>query len=363
MKNKKRFHAIALALLFLIANVSYAWPPAKKFELTKDGVIVYPDSLFSGGTKAVRLQVISDKIMRITASADRRIPEVNSLITVYKDLKKKYTVSGVEGKVIIKTPSIIATVLTSTGAVSFTDAAGKSILMERQHNGRSITPAVYAGESSFNLSQTFLTAPGEAYYGLGQHQGDQFNYKDQQVLLFQNNTEVAVPFLLSSKNYGILWDNYSVTKMGDARNFMPLSTLKLFSKNGDEGWLTAAYNNDKNKPDEVSFTKAGSQIDYQYLGDSKKDLPADFNPQNGEVTWEGSIASGFSGMHKFRIIYAGYMKIWIDGKMLADRWRQAWNPGSALLNVSLQKDKKYAIKIQWIPDGTESYLDVKWLQP
>ncbi|MDQ6845869.1 MAG: DUF5110 domain-containing protein, partial [Bacteroidota bacterium] len=160
-----------------------------------------------------------------------------------------------------------------------------------------------------------------------------------------------------------LWDNYSITKVGDARDFMPLSKLKLFSKDGDEGWLTASYSNDKSKAEEISFTKAESKIDYQYLGDSKKNLPEDFNVQNGEITWQGSLESDFRGMHKFRIIYGGYMKIWIDGKLLADRWRQPWNPGMAILNLPFERNKKYAIKIQWIPDGTESYLDVKWLNP
>lgn len=43
---------------------------------------------------------------------------------------------------------------------------------------------------------------GEAFYGLGQYQADQYIYNGEQVFLFQNNTEVAVPFLLSSKNFG-----------------------------------------------------------------------------------------------------------------------------------------------------------------
>src|SRR6202042_15994 len=99
---------------------------------------------------------------------------------------------------------------------------------------------------------TFETSHGDALYGLGQHQDDVYNYKNRQVTLFQNNTEVAIPFLISNKNYGILWDNYSLTTVGDIRPFQPLSSLRLFSKQNQEGWLTASYFNDKNnleKPD------------------------------------------------------------------------------------------------------------------
>ncbi len=360
---KGKIYTITCLLILSMFNFCYAAPPVKKFQLIKDGVIIYPDANLSGNASMVRVLVISDKIIRISASPLLKFSDDESLITVYKDLKKTYTVTNINNTISVKTPAITATVLLSTGAVSFKDKAGKPLLMERQYNGRSITPAVFEGQQSYELSQTFETTPDDAYYGLGQHQSDQFNYKGQQVFLFQNNTEVAIPFLLSSKNYGILWDNYSVTKVGDTRDFMPLSTLKLYSKDGEEGWLTASYSNDKNKPGEISFTKAESKIDYQYLGDSKKDLPAEFNVQNGEINWEGSLKAEFTGSYKFRIIYAGYVKVWIDGKLLADRWRQPWNPEAAILNLSLEKNKKYAIKIQWIPDGGESYLDVKWLNP
>jgi alpha-D-xyloside xylohydrolase len=144
---------------------------------------------------------------------------------------------------------------------------------------------------------------------------------------------------------------------------MPLYTLKLFSKDGDEGWLTASYSNDKNNPSAIAFTKAESSINYEFLNDSKLHLPADFKVANGVVTYEGSIASDFEGVHKFRLTYGGYIKLWIDGKLLVDRWRVAWNPAIAMLNIALEKGKKYSIKIEWIPDGGESYLSLKWLNP
>ena len=83
--------------------------------------------------------------------------------------------------------------------------------------GRDIKETVYEGERSYIISQTFQTTADDAYYGLGQHQDGLINYKSYQENLFQNNTEIAVPFLISKKNYGILWDNYSITTVGDIR--------------------------------------------------------------------------------------------------------------------------------------------------
>ena len=125
---------------------------------------------------------------------------------------------------------------------------------------------------------------------------------------------------------------------------MPLSTLKLYSKEGDYGWLTASYSNDHKKTQEVAFTKAESDINYRYLNSTKDYLPKEFNIQNGAVTWEGSIASDFTGFHKFSFLYAGYTKVWMSGQLLLDRWRQAWNPGYGLININLKKGKKISYK-------------------
>ncbi len=191
-----------------------------------------------------------------------------------------------------------------------------------------LSPAVFDGEPFYRVQQAFQTSPDDAWYGLGQHQADQFNYRGRQVFLFQNNTEVAVPFLISRKNYGILWDNYSLTTVGDTRPLMPLSNLRLYSANNEQGWLTATYQNDKDDRNSKTFTRAESEINYPYLTDTKLHLPDSFAIAKGSVTWEGDIASGFTGSHVFRFTYAGYLKVFVNGEEVIDRWRQAWNPGS-----------------------------------
>ena len=161
---------------------------------------------------------------------------------------------------------------------------------EKPIAGHSFQPAVFDGKRYYNLTQTFQTTSGDAWYGLGQHQDGVLNYRGQQVTFFQNNTEVAIPFLVSSKNYGILWDNYSLTKVGDTRPLHPLSSLQLFSKNGETGWLTASYANDKQKPRDIITERAETAIDMEFLGESKIKLPKEFTAENGMVTWEGILS-------------------------------------------------------------------------
>jgi alpha-D-xyloside xylohydrolase len=222
---------------------------------------------------------------------------------------------------------------------------------------------IHEGRQLFRIKQSFETDANDAYYGLGQHQDDVWNYKGKQVQFFQNNTEVAVPFLVSVKNYGLLWDNYSLSVAGDTRPYQPISGLQLFDKDGNPGWLTAAYANDKTKPATISFERAESEIDYPWLNDTRQRLPSQFAIDKGMVTWKGSIAAQQSGLYQFKFTYGGYLKCRIDGKQLFDKWRMAWNPGTALVDLEMEAGKKYAIEIEWIPDGGESYISASCLTP
>lgn len=344
----------------LVTGCSFA---QQSYQVVADGVIVYPDPRLSGNAQAVKLQVVTDQIIRVTASPTKEFSSQQSLSVIPQSGKPEWNVRE-EGKSIILTTFFITAKLDQlTGAVSFTDKNGHPILAERPVNGRALTPAVFEGKSLYGIRQTFETAADDAFYGLGQHQEDAFNYRGKQVFLFQNNTEVAVPFVVSVKNYGILWDNYSLSKAGDIRSFQPLSSLALFDKKGVQGWLTASYSNDRSKPDVIALEKAESVIDYPYVNDSKLKLPKDFAVEKGVITWEGAVASDATGVHTLRFTSAGYLKVWVEGKLLLDKWRQAWNPGSATVPLDLQAGKKQAIKIQWIPDGGESYLTCKWLGP
>ncbi len=353
------FFLLITLLFFRSLN---AIPNNERFQLVEDGVLIFPDARFSPNIRTVKLQVVTDRILRVIASP-QEIGTSHKLVVTLNVPPAKFTTSITDSTITIKTTGISATANLFSGAFSFRDASGKQLLEERPTAGRSITPVVWEGQSLYRLQQSFELASDEAVYGLGQHQEDAFNYKNQQVILFQNNTEVAVPFMLSSKNYGILWDNGSYSKVGDTRSFIPLSSLQLFDKNNNAGWLTAVYRNDRNKPQEIAFEKAESIIDYAYLGDTKMKLPADFEIQKGSITWEGAIASPRAGTHKLRFTYAGYLKVWIDGKLLLEKWRQAWNPGAGVINLPMERDKKQRIKIEWIPDGGESYLTANWLPP
>jgi len=352
-------------LLFILMITGLFSRAQELYKKTGDGITLYPEKSLSGNAAVLNVQVITDKIIRITALPDNGPFRSESLTVLPVSPKAKTAWSISEAgndKLLLTTAVLKVTIDKRTGAISYADKNGQILLSERAVTGRQLSPVVWEGQPLYSIRQTFDMSADDAWYGLGQHQEDIYNYKGRQITLFQNNTEVAVPFLVSRKGYGLLWDNYSLTKVGDTRNYQPLSSLMLFDKEGKQGWLTATYSNDKNNPEE-DIVKAESEINYAYVNDSKLHLPADFKADKGLVNWEGSIASGVEGLHKIRLTYAGYIKVWIDGKLLFDKWRQAWNPGSGVIHFNFEKNKKYPVRIEWIPDGGESYLTVKWLPP
>jgi alpha-D-xyloside xylohydrolase len=348
-------------LCFSVFTVLSAEPPS--YVKTENGVIVFTDPIFSGTSNAVKLEVISDNIIRVIAAPGKDIAATQSLVTVFsKSPDLSWNTIPSEDSLILKTKKIAATIDLKTGAVTFRDLDGKKILSEKP-TGRSFQSAVFDGRRYYHITQGFQSTADDSWYGLGQHQDGIMNYRGQQVTFFQNNTEVAIPFLVSSKNYGILWDNYSLTTAGDVRPLHPLSSLELFSKKGDQGWLTASYANDKRHPQNIITERSEDCINMEFLGDSKIQLPEAFTPATGMVTWEGSLASNLSGLHQFHFTFGGSLRVWMDGKLMLDCWRKAWNPAPALIPIVFNKGEKVPIKIEWTPEGGGSYLSLKWQEP
>ncbi|HEX5284264.1 MAG TPA: TIM-barrel domain-containing protein [Bryocella sp.] len=97
------------------------------------------------------------------------------------------------------------------GNLIFEQADGGSLLREGEKVPRTYEPETINGEQLYGATDRFLPDGTEALYGLGQHQSGLFNYRGSTVELGQNNTDVAIPLLLSTKGYGVLWNTASLT--------------------------------------------------------------------------------------------------------------------------------------------------------
>jgi len=97
------------------------------------------------------------------------------------------------------------------GSVQFRTAGDENLLRERNSIPRTYEPVELNGEKTFHVEDRFAPDFSEGFYGLGQHQSGMFNYRGAAVELGQNNTDVAIPLLLSSKGYALMWNTASLT--------------------------------------------------------------------------------------------------------------------------------------------------------
>jgi len=312
-------------------------------ERTTDGIIVVP---VEGSAQKVRVQVMSDNIIRVTAfpTEEEAIPE-SLMVTATPGAAFDVVEGGDE--VTISTSEVSARVSLTTGIVRFFDATGTQVLTE--HERAAFNPVSVEGQDFYELQQQFNRGTGEAFYGLGQHQNGQFNYNGEDVELAQHNIVIAMPFVVSNQNYGILWDNNSLSRFGDARPYASISDqLTVRGEDGQEGGLTARYR----VADELVAERSEPDPNYQFL----KDQPnwpdgLDQNTENLSVVWNGSLESGQTGTHKFRLYLSGYMKLFIDGELVVDRWRQNWNPWYHNFELPMEAGKPRDIRIEWNVGG------------
>lgn len=129
----------------------------------------------------------------------------------------------------LKTAALTVSLDLAHGNLSFATPDGKSFLREAGNVPRTYTAVTLNGQPTYHVVDRFSPDATEALYGLGQHQGGLFNYRGSTVELAQNNTDIAIPVLVSTHGYGILWNSASQTYMD---NRFPLE-LKFDTLSGD----------------------------------------------------------------------------------------------------------------------------------
>lgn len=339
------------------------------------------------GPSQIRLQVVSDRIIRVQATAEQSFRSKQSLIIVPQEGKANYKVEEQGDDLIITTAAMRAVLNEATGQITFYDLKDQVLLKEVAQGGKTFKPFTVpdreigvdiakvpeAQKHGWSWRALFDSPDNEAFYGLGQHQSEELNMKGKNEDLFQYNTKVSVPFVISNKNYGILWDSYSYSRWGNPDDYLQLNrAFKLYDKDGKEGQLTGTYvakNGQKivRGEDSIYFEYAmpeASEICNKTDKGGIQNLPKGFALNGSKVVYEGYVEAPTNSFYQFILYYAGYMKIYIDGKLVVpERWRTAWNPNSYKFETAIPKGKKTPIRIEWQPDGDVSYCGLRVAAP
>ncbi|MGC2551669.1 MAG: glycoside hydrolase family 31 protein [Candidatus Sulfotelmatobacter sp.] len=193
--------------------------PVVTVQAQPDGVILAMKS----GT--LRLQVCSDSIVHVLYSPTTSFPASRPDPVVIKTTwpATKFTIQDNSGEITLITSQLKVVVARKDGAITYRDLAGKQLVQEAT---RKLTPVKVNGEHTYH-AESFVNIYGsrEAFYGLGQHQAGVWNYRGESVDISQDNSNIAVPFLVSSNGYGIFWNNDSRSRFNNRfANYLYISS-------------------------------------------------------------------------------------------------------------------------------------------
>ncbi len=111
-------------------------------------------------------------------------------------------------------------------AVTIRDKRGRTVFHATQHDLR---PSTIGQTPTHEATLAFDSPADEFLFGLGQFQDGYSNVRGLSRRLTQVNTQISIPMLLSSKGYGILWNNYGLT------DFNPCGQCVSLEKSAGEG--------------------------------------------------------------------------------------------------------------------------------
>ncbi len=246
----------------------------------------------------VRVQFYADDMVRVVKWLPEGTAEKTSLAVIQEELPDLKTRFQEDGKGFsIASIKVALRVSKKDGSIQYIGRDKKIILKE---DGMAIlTPVEYKYEKAFSVQQNFKLTQDEGIYGLGQHQDGVMNYRGHTVKLVQSNTDAVTPFLISTRGYGILWDNYSKTIFED-------------NHRGASLW-----------------SDVGDNIDYYFIyGQDMDEVIAGYRDLTGQAPMYGKWAYGYwqsKEHYKSRDELLGIARKYREKEIPIDNIIQDWN--------------------------------------
>ncbi len=284
----------AVAFLFVISITPAVWAANQSQFVIKESHRDPNGVTFTTPAGTMRIEVCGDRVVHVVASPTSEIPTPKVPIVIQPCKAQSFQVASDKNKVTLSTEEITVSVDQLTGAVSFSKKDGAPLLAEPKEGGKAFdVPSVFETKT-WEVQQTFSSPSNESLYGLGQHQEGIFDVRGVPIRLYQANTNISVPFLLSSKGYGILWNNAALTDFN----------------------------------------------------------PADQSIEIDPVTGKGKFRTGAKGVYGFLLTSDNrkQLTVHVGGQDVIDLQNE-WTPSSASGTVTLEANKEYEVTAKGGPGG------------
>lgn len=270
----------------------------------------------------LKLVVCAPDVIRVAFAADASFFTRPTLATAPKRCDETpWELVQTATEATLRTTRLELRIDLENGRVAFYDRAGALILAEKNGGGRTLTAATIQGEDTNNVRQEWEPNDGEALYGLGNHQHGLMNIKGYDLDLVQHNSNAIVPVLVSSRGYGILWDNSSYSRFGDIR---PWERVPGFTYASD-GNLSAAASGTANVTVQVTPPATGDYL--------------------------------------FQTFSSGDIRLSVAGTELVNHYSQGWLTDTETVRARLTSGSAVPVRVQWSADIDVNTLKLLWKPP
>jgi alpha-D-xyloside xylohydrolase len=186
------------------------------FALLVQGVCFPQASLLVNHGAHYQLQWFTPGIVRVRISPNGAESPYHSLSVVALPQSVKTRRVPWKSGLAVSSDCMVVKIDTADGSMRFYTKQGLLLLTARGSTPGSFDPDSSEGEKYYHIKQAFSLSDEEAIYGLGQFEDPIVNYRGQDLLIAQANRTAVNPFLISTRGYGILWDNPSKTHFTDS---------------------------------------------------------------------------------------------------------------------------------------------------
>lgn len=207
-KAKAQKVSAVIVLLFMLIYTGTALAAIKSYKKDADGVTFLLDK------GLMKIRICKDDIIQVKYTVLPAFPSIESLVVNNAfNQKVNFEVAQNAENITIKTAKLTLQVNRTNNAISYLTASGQLITAEDKADNKSMQAQTVAGINTYSCSTQFASPANEALFGMGCHPLDSLsiNYKGRNQDMAIKYLTGAIPVLLSTKGYGLLWDNYAAS--------------------------------------------------------------------------------------------------------------------------------------------------------
>lgn len=152
-------------------------------------------------------------LVRVTAHLGQSHATQPSLVVVASPQAVPLVVEDGAESLVLTSAALRVEIDKRSGALAFYRPDGS--LFTREQAPAALTTAEVTGAPTYAMTQAFRLTPDESLYGLGQYNEPYMDYRGRDVSMVQTNIGIVLPFMVSTRRWGVLWDVYSKMRFTD----------------------------------------------------------------------------------------------------------------------------------------------------